>query len=95
MGLCRSLFSNNSFGKLVFRLTGLSLFFVCFKSNVLNQDESYSSFESYLCYYYSKGVKGESHIDFRTQCVIMTLGVGEAITNVVVKFTKNIEFQSS
>ena len=42
-----------------------------------------------------KGVKGESHIDFRTQCVIMTLGVGEAITNVVVKFTKDIEFQSS
>ena len=42
-----------------------------------------------------KGVKGESHIDFRKQCVIMTLGVGEAITNVVVKFTKNIEFQSS
>ena len=34
---------------------------------------------------------GESHIDFRTQCVIMTLG---AITNEIVKFIKIIEFES-
>ena len=36
-GLCRSAFSTVSFGKLVFRLSVLSVFF-CFESNVLNQD---------------------------------------------------------
>ena len=40
---------------------------------------------------------GESHIDFRTQCVIMTLGVDRVgvITNDVLKFREIIEFQSS
>ena len=37
-------------------------------------------------------LRGESHIDFRTQCVIMTDG---ALTNDVLKFRKIIEFQSS
>ena len=41
----------------------------------------------------------ESHIDFPTQCVIMTGesggGGGERITNDVLKFRKIIEFQSS
>ena len=47
-----------------------------------------------------KLLRGESHIDFRTQCVIMTLGGGGgevwggAITNEIVKFIKIIEFQS-
>ena len=40
-------------------------------------------------------LKGESHVDLRTQCVIMTLGGGEAITNDVFEFRKIIEFQSS
>ena len=35
--LCRSVFSTVSFGKLLFRLSVLSVFF-CFESNVLNQD---------------------------------------------------------
>ena len=44
--------------------------------------------------------RDESHIDFRTQSVIMTLGGGiggggGAITNGVMKFRKIIEFQSS
>ena len=49
-------------------------------------------------------IKGESHIDFRAQCVIMTLtggGVGSgggeggvAITNDVLKFKKIIEFEN-
>ena len=39
--------------------------------------------------------KGESHIDFRTQCVIIKLaGVG-TITNDVLKFRKVMEFESS
>ena len=40
---------------------------------------------------------GESHIDFLTQCVIMTLGVDRVgvITNEVLKFRETIEFQSS
>ena len=42
---------------------------------------------------YSFFIRGESHIDFRTQCLIMTprvevvvLGGGEAITNGVLNF---------
>lgn len=39
-------------------------------------------------------IKGESRIDYRTQCVVMTLGMGwgEAITDNVLKFRKSIEF---
>ena len=37
----------------------------------------------------------ETHIDFRTQCVTMTLGCWGAITNEVLKFRKIIEFKSS
>ena len=37
----------------------------------------------------------KSHIDFRTQYVIMTLVAWEAITNDVLKFRKVIEFESS
>ena len=44
-------------------------------------------------------LRGKSHIEFRTQCVIMTLAGsnrgGEAITNGALKFTKIIEFESS
>ena len=44
-------------------------------------------------------LRGKSHIEFRTQCVIMTLAGsnrgGEAITNCALKFTKIIEFESS
>ena len=40
-------------------------------------------------------IRGQSHIDFRTQCVIMTLTGGGAITNDVLKFRKDIEFDSS
>ena len=39
--------------------------------------------------------RAESHIDFRTQCVIMTLVGWGAITNDVLKFIKVIEFESS
>ena len=42
----------------------------------------------------SVGIKGESHIDFRTQCVIMTLAEGGVIANDVSKIRKVIEFQS-
>ena len=37
---------------------------------------------------------GESHIDFRTQSLIMTLASGEVIANDVLKMRKVIEFQS-
>ena len=37
-GFCRSAFSTISFGKLIFRLSVLSVFLFCFESNVLNQD---------------------------------------------------------
>ena len=40
-------------------------------------------------------VRVESHIDFPTQCLIMTLASGGAITNDNLKFRKVIEFQSS
>ena len=43
-------------------------------------------------------IRGESHIDFRTQSVIMSLGGGRgggAITNDVLNFRKIIKFQSS
>ena len=43
-------------------------------------------------------IRGESHIDFRMQSVIMTLGSGGrgwAITNEVLKFIKIIKYQSS
>ena len=52
-------------------------------------------------------LRGESHIDFRTQSVLMTLGVvgggggvagvggGGAITNDALNFRKSIKFQSS
>ena len=45
-------------------------------------------------------LRSESHIDFWTQCVIMTLvgggwGWGWAIINEVSKFRKVIEFESS
>ena len=44
-------------------------------------------------------LRGKSHIEFRMQCVIMTLAGsnrgGEAITNGALKFTKIIEFESS
>ena len=39
--------------------------------------------------------RGASHIDFRTQCVIMTLAGGGTVTNDVLKFRKVIEFESS
>ena len=42
-------------------------------------------------------LRGESHIDFRTQCVIVTRagGGGGGIANDVWKFRKVIEFESS
>ena len=40
-------------------------------------------------------LRGESHIDFHTQCFIMTLVIEGAITNDVLKFKKVIEFQNS
>ena len=43
-------------------------------------------------------LRGESHIDFCTQCVIITLEGGggvKIITNDVLEFRKIIEFQSS
>ena len=39
--------------------------------------------------------RGELHIDFRTECVTMTLTSGADITNDVLKFRKVIEFESS
>ena len=39
-------------------------------------------------------IKGESHIDFRTQCAIMTLASGGVIANDALKMRKFIEFQS-
>ena len=39
--------------------------------------------------------KGKSHIDFRTQHIIMMLAGGEVITNGVLKFRKVVEFESS
>ena len=50
-----------------------------------------------------KEVRGESHNNFRTQCVIMTLtgeegrgrGRGAVIAKEVLKMRKNIEFESS
>ena len=42
----------------------------------------------------SSNVKGESHIDFCMQCILMTLEGGGAITNDIVKFRKVIEFES-
>ena len=36
--------------------------------------------------------RSESHIDFRTQCVIMTLAVGGIVANDVLKMRKVIEF---
>ena len=44
--------------------------------------------------FWMNSLRGESHIDFRTQSVIMTLR-GGAITNDILKFGKIIEFQSS
>ena len=44
---------------------------------------------------FSLGLKGEPHIDFRMQCVIVTLTGRGAITNGIFKFRKVIEFQSS
>ena len=44
---------------------------------------------------YYRQVTGESHIDFRTQCVIMTFTGGGTITYDVLKFRKAIEFESS
>ena len=41
-----------------------------------------------------KLVRGELHIYFCKQCVIMTLGVRGVITNDVLKFRKIIEFQN-
>lgn len=43
----------------------------------------------------SLGLKGEPHIDFRMQCVIVTLTGRGAITNDILKFRKVIEFQRS
>ena len=40
-------------------------------------------------------LRGESHIDFRTQCVIMTPAGGEVIANDVLKMRRVIAFQSS
>ena len=43
-------------------------------------------------------LKGESHIDFHTQCVITTLAggkKGEAIINDVLNFRKFIQFEKS
>ena len=40
-------------------------------------------------------LRGESHINFRTRCVIMTLAGRCTITNDVLKFGKVIEFESS
>ena len=40
-------------------------------------------------------IRGVSHIDFRTQCTIMTLAGGGIIANDVLKMRKVIEFQSS
>ena len=39
--------------------------------------------------------KGESHIDFRTQCVIITLEGGKSISKDILKFRKFMEFQNS
>ena len=39
--------------------------------------------------------RSELHIDFRTQCAIMTLAGGKFIANDVLKMRKIIEFQSS
>ena len=39
--------------------------------------------------------RGELYIDFRTECVTMTLTSGAAITNDILKFRKVIEFGSS
>ena len=38
--------------------------------------------------------RGGSHIDFRTQCVMMTLG-GWGWAGAIIKFRKIIDFQSS
>ena len=40
-------------------------------------------------------LRGESHIDFRTQCVIVTLTGGGVIANDVLIIRKVIEFQNS
>ena len=39
--------------------------------------------------------KGESHIDFRMQCVIITLEGGKSISKDILKFRKFMEFQNS
>ena len=42
----------------------------------------------------SDAFRSELHIDFRTQCIIMTLAGGKFIANDVLKMRKVIEFQS-
>ena len=80
---CFTFFTNDRMTELRRKLCGFFLCFMPFLSYEVLKMNSLGSF------------RGELYIDFRTECVTMTLTSGAAITNDVLKFRKVIEFGSS
>ena len=59
-------------------------------------DKYWSKLSKFLKKYWCMQLnKGESHIDFRMQCVIITLEGGKSISKDILKFRKFMEFQNS